>query len=214
MTETLSESCQRQDVRGSSGCSPYTSKRRPGGPGCLWYRPAGSSPETPQTASRQSAGGPRGGRQLATGRPGRLCSVSTVRPQDLLEGEPCEGRHPSLRSARFFPPHARTCPRRQRDAMPYPGRRPADGAAADACPPLGLRVPFGAQQASRDQAPRSRCQSSCSRSPPGPSAPGQDRKGQASTGEDRRVGREGRVTAAAQGQAHMQGTQAGLTESS
>ncbi|MXQ97932.1 hypothetical protein E5288_WYG003984 [Bos mutus] len=44
-----------------------------------------------------------------------------------------------------------------------------------------------AEQASRDQAPRSRCQSSCSRSPPGPSAPGQDRKGQAST-EERQLG--------------------------
>lgn len=134
--------------------------------------------------------------------------------QDLLEGEPGEGRHPSLRSASFFPPHAHTCPHRHRDAMPCPGRRPADGAAADACPPLGLRVPFGAQQASRDQAPRSWCQSSCSRSPPGPSAPGQDRRGQASSGEDHRVGREGPITAAAQGQAHVQGTQAGLIESS
>lgn len=164
------KSCQHEDVRGSSGCGPRTSERCPGGPGCLRYQPAGASPGTPQTATRQSAGGPRGARQLGTGRPGRLCSVSAIRPQDLLEGEPSKGCHPSLSSGRFFSPRACTCPRRHRDATPCPGLRPADRATADACPPLGLRAPFGAQQASWDRTPRSWCQSSCHRSPPVPSA--------------------------------------------
>lgn len=119
-TETLSESCQHEDVRGSSGRGPRTSERCPGGPGCLRYQPAGASPGTPQTATRQSAGGPRGARQLGTGRPGRLCSVSAIRPQDLLEGEPSKRCHPSPRSGRFFPPRACTCPRRHRDERPAP----------------------------------------------------------------------------------------------